>query len=483
MEKSIKVMMYNGNNAQIINTVFPWFKIQNTGNVSIELSEVKVRYYYTVDGECPQNFWCDWSDREAGNVTGQFVKMSSPVQGADYYLEIGFKASAGSIGPGESVELHSRFAKQNWSNFDQSGHFSFNSSATSYVSWDKAAGFIGGCQVWGTLQQKPEFTGRIRDAVEGRPVGGAEICVYNKTDNSKVASSLTGADGVYVLNLALGEYKAIVSKEKYISAVGYIKVDNTDVTYNTELRLVLQPYTGTGKVHGFVRDSLNAHHITGAVIKFRSGFNVAVGDPVTVTITKGNGEYSADLVAGYYTGEIVMDGFVKEYFNVVCTGGVTTDKNAIITPVMPEGQTAIVLTMDSDSSDLDSHLTGPNPDGGRFHVFHANKSVTHSGTGIVMLHVDLEENCCETITVSKQYNGVYRYAVHDFSSKAVNSGEGLAQSNAQVRIYNRNSMVAAYNVPVNMEGTVWNVFEMEGNKITPVNKMSCEIDPEKVGAA
>jgi hypothetical protein len=483
MEKSIKVMMYNGNNTQITNTVFPWFKIQNTGNTTIKLSEVKVRYYYTIDGECPQNFWCDWSDREAANVTGRFVKMGSPVKGADYYLEIGFKASAGSIGPGESVELHTRFAKQNWSNFDQSKHYSFNSSATSYVSWDKAAGFIGGCQVWGALQQKSDFKGRIKDAVDGKPVSGAEICIYNKTDNSKVASALTQADGTYVLNLAPGEYKAIVSKDKYISAVGYIKVDNADTTYNTELKLVFQPYTGKGTVHGFIRDSLNAHHITGAVIKFRSGFNVVVGDPVAVTITKGYGEYSAELVAGYYTGEIIIDGFVKEYFNLICAGGVTTDKNAVITPVMPEGQTAIVLTMDSGSLDLDSHLTGPNPEGGRFHVFHANKSVTHSGTAQVKLDVDLEGKCCETITICKQYNGVYRYAVHDFSSKAVSSAEGLSQSNAQVRVYKRGDMVALYNVPVNIEGTVWNVFEMEGDEITPVNKMSCEIDPEKVGAA
>ena len=62
----LRVQMYNGNTAAQINTIFPWFKITNTGPTPVDLAEVKIRYYYTIDGEKPQNFWGDWSNIGSG---------------------------------------------------------------------------------------------------------------------------------------------------------------------------------------------------------------------------------------------------------------------------------------------------------------------------------------------------------------------------------------------------------------------------------
>ncbi|NLW48480.1 MAG: xyloglucanase, partial [Firmicutes bacterium] len=106
----LRVQMYNGNRAAQINTIFPWFKITNTGSTPVNLAEVKIRYYYTIDGEKPQNFWCDWSNIGSGNVTGTFVKLETPSNGADYYFELGFQPGAGSLKPGKSVEAQNRFA-------------------------------------------------------------------------------------------------------------------------------------------------------------------------------------------------------------------------------------------------------------------------------------------------------------------------------------------------------------------------------------
>ncbi|HOJ78348.1 MAG TPA: cellulose binding domain-containing protein, partial [Bacillota bacterium] len=141
---ALRVQMYNGNRASEINTVFPWFKLTNTGSEVIDLSKVKLRYFYTIDGEKPQNFWCDWSSAGNGNVTGTFVKLEPAQSNADYYLEIGFKSAAGQLKPGQSVELHCRFAKQDWSNFNQLNDYSFNPIATTYVDWDRVEVIIAG---------------------------------------------------------------------------------------------------------------------------------------------------------------------------------------------------------------------------------------------------------------------------------------------------------------------------------------------------
>ena len=140
---SLWVQMYNGNTAAEINTIFPWFKITNTSANSVDLATVKIRYFYTIDGEKPQNFWCDWSTIGSQNVTGTFIKLASPFTGADHYFELGFKSSAGMIRPGQVVEVHNRFAKTDWSNYRQNNDYSFNPTAKTYADTDKITVVIG----------------------------------------------------------------------------------------------------------------------------------------------------------------------------------------------------------------------------------------------------------------------------------------------------------------------------------------------------
>ncbi len=45
----------------------------------------------------------------------------------------------------------------------------------------------------------------------------------------------------------------------------------------------------------------------------------------------------------------------------------------------------------------------------------------------------------------------------------------MSNSEAQVKIYNRNGLVASYQVPVNHAGVVWEVFEIRGTDIIPIN--------------
>ena len=147
---SIKVQFYNQITAATGNQIYTNIKLVNTGSSAITLSNVKIRYYYTIDGSKPQTFYCDYTPVGSSNVTGTFVTMSTAKTGADTYLEVGFSSGAGSLSAGGNVTIQGRIAKNDWSNYTQTDDYSFNSSATTYVDWAKTTGYVSGALQWGT---------------------------------------------------------------------------------------------------------------------------------------------------------------------------------------------------------------------------------------------------------------------------------------------------------------------------------------------
>ncbi|MDP4097960.1 glycosyl hydrolase [Paenibacillus sp. P96] len=145
----LTIQSFNGNTSASTNGISPKFKVINTGDSAIQLSDIKLRYYYTIDGENAQSFWCDWASIGSANVTSKFVKLATPVAGADYVLEMGFTSSAGTLNPGESAEIQARFSKTNWSNYNQANDYSFKSSSSQYVNNEQVTGYMNDQLVWG----------------------------------------------------------------------------------------------------------------------------------------------------------------------------------------------------------------------------------------------------------------------------------------------------------------------------------------------
>ncbi|CAH1190540.1 hypothetical protein PAECIP111892_00235 [Paenibacillus auburnensis] len=145
----LKVQMYNSSTAAAANTLSPRIKLVNTGTTAVSLADVKLRYYYTIDGDQPQSFFCDWSQVGSANVTGSFAKLTAAKTGADYYLELGFTSGAGSLAAGTSLDIQMRASKADWSNYTQTGDYSFNASGTSYADWANLPAYLSGSLVWG----------------------------------------------------------------------------------------------------------------------------------------------------------------------------------------------------------------------------------------------------------------------------------------------------------------------------------------------
>lgn len=145
---SIKVQYYNASKeAGEVIQINAVFKVINTGDEAIDLSDMSLRYYYTVDGEKLQELGC-WAEEDKSNITYRFVKMNNPVEKADYYLEIGFKN--GRLEPGKSTAVVVWFNKVDWSIYKQDDDYSYNSpSMQELYDWKYVTGYISGVMKWG----------------------------------------------------------------------------------------------------------------------------------------------------------------------------------------------------------------------------------------------------------------------------------------------------------------------------------------------
>lgn len=323
----------------------------------------------------------------------------------------------------------------------------------------------------GTLQ------GYIKDAVTRSSLSGATVNIYN-SNGSLVTSATTDSSGIYTTTLPAGTYYLTVTKTGYISETIYNITIQENVTTTVETVLqVSTAYSGTGTISGTIKNALDGTGVSGITINFRSGINTTTGNIVTTTATDSYGNYTVSgLDAGNYTGEGVKSGYTTAYFTVTVLGSQTNyNQDATITPILLAGETRIVLTWGYTPTDLDSHLTGPiSGSSSRFHVYFRDKG---SSTFSPYTELDVDDMMSygpETITIYQQFDGVYRYSVHDYTNIDSSSSIALSNSGAQVKVYRGSNLVATFNVPVNQEGTLWTVFELSGDTITPINTMSYE---------
>ncbi|URZ01446.1 X2-like carbohydrate binding domain-containing protein [Clostridium felsineum] len=152
----VQVQLAETNTNATSNTIASKFKVTNNTGAPLDLTTLKLRYYFTSDGTQAQNFWCDYAAIEGANyktitsnVVGNFVAMDNPTKTADHYLEISFSSGTGQLDAGSSIEIQSRVAKNDWSNYDQSNDYSFNANATNYTDWSNVTAYSNGSLVYG----------------------------------------------------------------------------------------------------------------------------------------------------------------------------------------------------------------------------------------------------------------------------------------------------------------------------------------------
>ena len=325
------------------------------------------------------------------------------------------------------------------------------------------------------------LSGRVINYLTGAGIGAATVTFFTSTGSTSLGTATSAADGSFtsppLTNIANGVWIQATQTGFVPGHVFVATVPPNQTTFTEPIPLVPQN-SGSGGISGVVRNARTGQGIAGASVS-RYSFSDRVG--VTVT-ADANGAYLFDPVApGSYVVTATATGFQSTSRTGVAVGqnSVTSGQDLVLSPT-GTNDIRIVLTWGTTPNDLDSHLTGPNADATRFHVYYA---ATGNLTAAPFAKLDIDDvsgSGPETITITQFNSGNYRYSIHDFSNRSSNTSAALGQSGAKVQVYSPTALLYTFFVPA-QPGTLWTVFEMTGSianpVITPRNFMSFTSDP------
>ncbi|MFD4762197.1 glycoside hydrolase family 6 protein [Streptomyces sp. NPDC058439] len=146
---TLKVQYKNTDSSATDNQIRMGLQLVNTGSAAVNLSTVKIRYWFTPEaGSSTFDTACDYAVIGCSNVTRGVSSSGSSAAGASHYLEVGF--SSGTLAAGASTgEIQLRLNKSDWSNFDETDDYSRGTN-TAYADASKIAVYAGGTLSWGT---------------------------------------------------------------------------------------------------------------------------------------------------------------------------------------------------------------------------------------------------------------------------------------------------------------------------------------------
>jgi len=308
------------------------------------------------------------------------------------------------------------------------------------------------------------ITGKVTD-VAGNPIVGAEVTFEH--NGVVVHTTKTDEAGTYSALLDSQNYSVTISANDYVTYVAVSEVvEEETVTLNATL-----VKEGNGTVKGTVVSATSAMTISDVTLNVRSGLNMKTGTVVKTGKSNASGAFAFELEAGYYTIEMLCDGYTTGYVNVLVNSGEAVVANGSLSPIMTSSTYRVVLTWGRSPEDLDSHLIGQAADGSTYHVYYSDKHA-YNNSGREVANLDVDDTTSygpETTTFIVETTGKYEFIVHRYSSYG-----SLPDSGATVEVYNGTRLIAKYTVDSTQSDSYryWEVFTIENGIFKTINEMS-----------
>jgi hypothetical protein len=133
--------------------------VKNNGSVPVQVSELKLRYYFTDEVKKPPQIMINWSHVCAPGNCGHTLTVTSaampnvpPASSADTYIEFGFSSGRTSLGSGDSADFTFQMQGPNPATdvYMQTNDYSFDASKTAVSAWPNIVLLQNGNVAWGT---------------------------------------------------------------------------------------------------------------------------------------------------------------------------------------------------------------------------------------------------------------------------------------------------------------------------------------------
>jgi hypothetical protein len=325
------------------------------------------------------------------------------------------------------------------------------------------------------------LSGYVYDAVTNAPLSGVTVAVTTASAGLMAAPAVrttrisratqqceciiatTGSDGHFTTaQVAGGDYQVQFSRSGYTpTSIVTLHVDGNTVADAVPL---VPASTLPGSISGTIRDATTGNAVSTAVtVELRAGLNAVTGTPLQTTQTNESGLYVfSNISAGTYTVRVVSASYATATKTGISVGAQTTgNQDVFLSPTGVAGSVRIVLTWLASPRDLDSYLTVPG-----YSTIYYNAKGDCAASPFACLDHDVTSGYGpETVTITQQTAGTYRYSVNQYS------GDGtLGTSGARVDLYIDNALARSFSVPAG-SGRTWTVFELNGTAITTINQL------------
>jgi hypothetical protein len=150
---TLKVQYAIANQDKPIGTwIRPHLNVVNTGTENIPLSQLTIRYWYTVEAPQPQTWACDYSTTvPCADFTVTFSAVVPARAGASDAFDVGFLGAAGTLAAGGQTQgFGIRVGKTDFSNYSQSDDYSYAPNLSQLTDDPKITLYRNGVLVWGT---------------------------------------------------------------------------------------------------------------------------------------------------------------------------------------------------------------------------------------------------------------------------------------------------------------------------------------------